>query len=137
MKITLEKTDLVNILAKVFGYALSDEDVTVQADPLEVHVRNVNVDKLARTEEEPSGDFPINDDTEPEEVEEEYPMPEEKSTLTLEELLNANALLANKKTTQPSSTERPLGPDESPDPPPITSIELDALKRIASRPKGR
>jgi len=100
----------------------------------------VNTEKLAKVQQEesrvsePESEYPLENTDNEEETEEDEV--EEKSILTLGELLSANESLKEKKTAQPGIVERPLGMDESYDPPPATSAEFDALKRIANRPRG-
>jgi hypothetical protein len=95
----------------------------------------VNVGELAAAAVKPEIEELETNNTEPESQEEEEEIVE-KSTLTLEELLGTNELLKEKKTVQPSAVERPLSAEESYDPPPVTTTEFEALKRIASRPRG-
>ena len=121
MKITLEKQDLLGILSKALGYPIADDDVTVQADPFEVHIRSVNVGELAAQKEqeaENTGPAPVSTYTGqlPDEtpVPVRTPAPPKSQVLTMEDVLNKNNELLN----------RPLGPGETEEPPPITEEEL-------------
>ena len=109
MKITLEKQDLLGILSKSLGYSIADEDVTVQADPFEVHIRSVNVNELAAQKEVETGPSPVSVYT----GDQSAPQAVRQQVLTMEEVLKQNELL-----------NRPLGPGETDEPPPITEAEL-------------
>lgn len=48
MKLTLEKTDLLQLLSVALGYELKEDEVEVCADPFEVHLKTVRILDLAR-----------------------------------------------------------------------------------------
>ena len=139
MKVILEKADLLKILSKEFGYDLEDGDVTVTAEPFEVQVSQLPVQHLAAR-------VPTTEvlQTE-EEIFEELPDAPERedyttTTMTMEQLLAHSDELASGR--KPSGfrsddqpIDRPLGPDEFVEPPPVSPAEisggLEALSRLA------
>ena len=72
MRVTLERKDLLAILSKALRYEIQDEDVTIDADPFEVHIKQLPVDELVPTKaSEPATEVP--DDTDGEDYLEESP----------------------------------------------------------------
>lgn len=133
MRITFEKTDIVQMLRQVLGYDITDDDVVITADPFEVQVSHVDVDRLAQKPPEtpelsaellrslqqiPQIQTPEKD---------EDPEPVEEEILTMEDILARNSSLSTKNPL--GNTTRPLGPDESEDPPPISEDELYGRRR--------
>lgn len=122
MKVTLEKSDLLRILSTALGYPIADEDVEVQADPFEVHIRKVNVDELAQQHTQAITPEDIPDEEPPSKV-----RPDENPVMTMAQILSKNEQLGG--TSAPASlggpaVSRPLGPEESEEPPPISEAEL-------------
>ncbi len=118
MKVTLEKVDLVRILSTTLGYPIAEEDVEVQADPFEVHIRSVNVEEMAQQQTPPPP--PEDDVPDPEDVPTEPVNP----VMTMADILRQNETMAGG-----IAPPRPLGPEESDDPPPISEAELMAAGR--------
>lgn len=116
MKVTLEKADLLRILSSALGYPIDEEDVEVRADPFEVHIRSVNVDELAQQQKsEPITPADIPD------IPEE---PSEKTQTTANTVMTMADILRRNETMGGAPVSRPLGPEESEDPPPISEAEL-------------
>ena len=115
MRITLEKEDLLSILSKSLGYTLYDEDVTVQADPFEVHIRSVNVGEMAEQISKATAapaDPVTNQPATPSQQD------TSNSVLTVEDVMDQNEEMLT----------HPLGPGETEEPPPITDVELYGRK---------
>lgn len=146
MKVTLEKEELIRILSSEFGYDINENDVTVSAEPFEVQIKNLPVDTLAKKakKEAELAEVLKAVTAAGETTEVETPVvPEEEvsEVLTMEDLLAQNETLMSggKPQNKPVSSdflERPLGPNEFEDPPPVTEAELGtglaALTRIAN-----
>ncbi len=123
MKLTLEKDELVQLIGNALGYALTEEDVTVSADPFEVRIRSVDLTKLAapRVRTAPSALAKV------EEAQEE--VVESAGVLTMAEILDHNSELGGPVAPSQVDEEdlpplaRPLGVLESEEPPPITDDE--------------
>ena len=115
MKVTLEKADLVNILSRALGYPIDESDVEVQADPFEVHIRQVDVSELAKQTETA------------ETVEDPIETPETSTVERREPVLTMTDILAQNEAM--GGAPRPLGPQETEDPPPITEEELAVGRR--------
>lgn len=112
MKLTLERKDLLVLLGKQLGFALNDEDVTVQADPFEVQIKQVPTAEIVestRTESKVRKSPETNTQD-----------PLAKKIMTMAEILDENDKLRGL---------RPLGPAESEDPPPISESELFGSSR--------
>jgi len=139
MRITLERADLLKILSKALHYDIQDDDITLNADPFEVHIRQVPVDDLAKSAEPPPktelGVYADNDDTPGEEFLEDLPE-EAAAVLTMDEVLRKNDTLRQDdnrtvgETPKEYPLNRPLGPYETEEPPPVTEDELRALTRM-------
>jgi hypothetical protein len=139
MRVILEKTDLLKILSKEFGYDLEDGDVTVTAEPFEVQVSQLPVQHFAQKQASAPLTNVVEDPLEvPQYYEQESAEP---VPVSIDELLaRSEALAAGDK---PSSgfanneerLNRPLGPDEYVEQPPVSSEEirggLAALSRLA------
>jgi len=120
MKVTLERADLIRILSSALGYRIEDADVEVCAEPFEVHIQQVNVNELAKQQ------------TAPEPSEEDAPVIEtpsskgddpESTVLTMTDILKQNEAMGG------AAAPRPLGPQETDEPPPITEEEMTAARR--------
>ena len=139
MKVILEKEDLLKILSKEFGYELADDDVVVNPDPFEVQVSKLPVQQLAKKAE------PVRVDVVEEEDVTDAPDISEQddhttTTMTMDQLLaHSDELASGRKASgfrsDSQPIERPLGPDEYIDPPPVSPAEisggLEALNRLA------
>jgi len=131
MRVTLERKDLLAILSKALRYDIQDEDVTINADPFEVHIKQLPIDELkpasiAPVVEEESQTAFMEVDSADEQS------PEEAALLTMEQVLAQNNELSQDSSRTVGETpplNRPLGPEESEEPPPITEDELRALTR--------
>jgi hypothetical protein len=114
MKLTLERKDLLVLLGKQLGFVLNDEDVTVQADPFEVQIKQVPTAEIvesARTESKVRK-FPESETDTQDQL--------AKKIMTMAEVLEKNAALGG---------PRPLGPEEFEDPPTISESELYGTRR--------
>ena len=140
MRITLEKTDIIKMLSQTLGYEVKDGDVTVSADPFEVQINSVEVDTLAAQQATASQTDLVSVLEElgnrivPEAEEtpvEEPDGKESEEVLTMEDILSHNQKLAQKTKLEEEDQplQRPLGPLESLDPPPIDEAELAAVTR--------
>ena len=123
MKLTLEKAELIVLIGQVLGYKLQEEDVTIKAEPFELHIRNVQL----------SGHSNSKPKTE-EEVE-EFENSVTEGLLTMEEVLNQNAAKGGPPAPKEVYEEntplnRHLGPEEYEEPPDVTQAELNAISRL-------
>ena len=124
MKITLERPELIQLIGKSLGYAISDEDISIQAEPFEVSIRNVDLSGRPKLKD--------NIPEEPEEpAEEQTPA---AAVLTMNEILNQNSVRGGPKPPRNVVEDsvpltRNLGPLESEDPPPVTQAEISAVLR--------
>lgn len=57
MKVTLEKNDLIQILAEHFGSDFDTENITIRSDPFEIEVRNVPLP--ASEKASPAAEVPV------------------------------------------------------------------------------
>ncbi len=123
MKITLEKPELIQLIGKSLGYVISEEDVTISAEPFEVSISNVNLQGIPKPQvAEPAR-------------EEEVVTSEQSvaaSVLTMGDILNQNASAGGPKAPafvveDDVPLHRPLGPYESEEPPEVTQQEISAL----------
>lgn len=138
MRVTLEREDLLAILGKALGYELHEDDVTITADPFEVHIKKVPVDELSQKAEtpKPATTEPsiMSDQTSGEEFLEEN-SDEVDAVMTMEQVLAQSHSIAQDGSRTvgetPGPLTRPLGPAESEEPPPVTDEELAAITRIA------
>jgi hypothetical protein len=126
MKITLERPELIHILSQSLGYGINDEDVSIQSDPFEVSIRNVQLTGGTSTPKKP--EEAIEPESEPEQP------AESDGTLSIEDLLRRNEAYGGPKIDQKTVKEtapitRHLGPYETEDPPPITQEEIHAVLR--------
>lgn len=48
MRLTLEKSELLQLLSGALGYELREEEVEIQAEPFEVHLKTVRLIDLSR-----------------------------------------------------------------------------------------
>jgi len=136
MKLTLEKAELIQLIGKSLGYEIQDDDITVHADPFEVHIQNVDLAGMAASQE-PVGDPLDIDDIPPYhqdpnfDEEEEQGEDDPENVMTMSDVLNLNSGLGG-PTAPPTviedEPERPLGPNESTDPPPFTDEEMFAKR---------
>lgn len=127
MRFTLEEGDLIQLIGQALGYELQPEDVTVNADPFEVRIKNVNLQALAEAKTKKTDiEVPFAEKTEDDEQENEEEEAAE-TILTMGEILSHSTELSSKPQRNPSP-RRPLGPLESEDAPPITEAELSAYK---------
>jgi len=125
MKITLERTELIHIISKSLGYDVEDTDVSINAEPFEVSIRNVCLTGSRKT----SGDLSET---------ERYEEKEDEEPLTIEDLLRKNAAYGGPQITPKGGEDstpmtRPLGPMETEEPPPVTQDEISAVLRGYSR----
>jgi hypothetical protein len=129
MKVTLEKADLLSILSTALGYPIADEDLEVQAEPFEVRIRRVNVEELAQQQQKTQN---VDPDDLPEADPPEADRVVKNPVMTMAQILSKNERLSG--TSAPASlggpvASRPLGPEESEEPPPISEAELMAWGR--------
>lgn len=128
MRFTLEETDLIQLIGQALGYNLQPEDVTVNADPFEVRIRNVDLHALAEARPKATKEKSISPDDIPDEDETNQEEEEAAvSILTMGEILSQNTELKNKPQRGPSP-KRPLGPLETEEPPPYTEAEWNVYK---------
>lgn len=117
MKLVLEVDDLVTLLGKALGYAIEPEDVDVSSEPFQVTISNVKQQSAPTSVTPP-----------PPAKREEYDIDgaslheTEDVPLSMSELMTHSDLI--QRTEQKKPRNRPLGPGESEDPPPITEREL-------------
>lgn len=117
MKLTLELADLLVLLSKQLGFTLKEEDVSVQADPFEVHISHVPTKEIVEPITKPV--------TTPASKTEDSEKALVNNILTIEQILNkSDELSVQGGTHQP----RVLGPYESEEAPPITREELYARR---------
>jgi len=134
MRITLERADLLRILSKSLGYEIDDDDLTVNPDPFEVSIKRVPVDEIARGAAPPDDSEDVQENVAEElldDLPEEESSPEVAAVMTMEQVLNASQMLRqdNSRTVGTPPLTRPLGPEETEEPPPISEKELRALTR--------
>ena len=132
MRMTLERSELVAIIGKNFGYELNEEDVVVQAEPFEVHIKNIDLSKLAaKRATQPDEVSPDVEEVPPEagETELDDERIEEEGDESVDSLLTLNDILQQNENMGGPPLSRPLGPLESEEPPEITDAELAATKR--------
>ncbi len=109
MKIVLEEKDLVLLLGKALSVVLDPEEVTVQTDPLEVHINNAEIALNFSTEATP-------ETPSVEKVEEEPEEDTENSPLSMAALLSTNEQLVHTQGDQPT-VDRVPGANEQTVPP--------------------
>ena len=133
MKLTLERAELVQLIGKALGYDLEDDDVVVNAEPFEVRIQNVNLAEMSKPAVPPDPDpLGIDDDflTDTDDETGAYPdeeVREAASVMTMSDVLNLNSGLGGPTaptTVVEDEPERPLGANESIDPPPFTDEEF-------------
>ena len=138
MRVTLEKPELIALIAKTLGYALQDSDIEVVADPFEVRISNVNIAGLAALKGEGK---PVQESEEPavedeEEEEEETEATTPAKIITMNEILEQNENMGGAPAPAQHVVEedlpeltRPLGQYETEEPPEVTDGELKAAGR--------
>lgn len=134
MKLTLERAELIQLIGSTLGYKLADEDVSVNADPLEVRIQNVNLEGMAKiksTTPDTMSDDVVEDEEEDEPTEEEQTA---TNILTMADIMKTNTQMGGAGAPTDSLVgspplRRPLGPLEYEDPPPLTDAELEATRK--------
>jgi hypothetical protein len=59
MRITLERTDLLKLLSRALGYELLDNEVVIQAEPFEVHLKTVRLLDVPPPEKTPVSEVQV------------------------------------------------------------------------------
>ena len=113
MRLTLERAELVQLIGNSLGYTIADDDVTVKADPFEVHIKNVDLSGMAQGKTSVSRDI---EDALQEDEEEVYTEEEDAadSILTMADILNKNQEIGGAGAPTDKAVgdipRRPLGP---------------------------
>ncbi len=138
MRLTFERAELIQLIGNSLGYTLQDVDVDICAEPFEVRIKNVNLTGLAKKKDTtPSGVTPTEESVNTPLDEQTAESPEAQAAagvLTMAEILNQNSDLGGPAAPtvvveEDEELGRPLGPQESTTPPPVTDEELNATAR--------